>query len=372
MPQWTAHAARVESRWDSVRRAVKRRLGLQDPPRVQSYLGYGTPDRLFVKGRVLADARIGNDGTGSSAWKNLVAMLRRYESDEVPGARLRIAFDGHSEEVESDEEGYFDATLPVSFSVAQAERGWHTAAVELLQPVSDGAAPKAFEAQVLVPPPSAKIGIVSDIDDTIVKTGATDLLRHARTVLLNSARTRTPFAGVAPLYQGLARGGGDRPVNPIFYVSSSPWNLFDLFHEYMRYHEIPEGPIFLKDFGLERDRLFKSGHGEHKAAWIERLMELYPDLGWILIGDSGQKDAEIYSGIAERHPRRVRAIYIRDVASDGRGDDVRRMLGDMKAPDVATVVDADSRAAARHAAGEGWLSEQSLAAVEAAVREEQG
>lgn len=367
MRHWTKHASRVESRWDRYRRAAKRRLGLQDPPRVEAYLGYGTRERLFVKGRVLADARIGDDGEGTSAWRNLFAMFKRYESDEVPGARLTASFDGQAEEVESDEEGYFDVTIPVRLSDGAAERRWHTARIELRQTASDQAASTTFEAQVLVPPPSAKFGIISDIDDTIVKTGATNLLRHVRTVLLNSARTRTPFAGVAALYHGLACGGGDRPVNPLFYLSSSPWNLFDLFHEYMRHHEIPEGPIFLKDFGLERGRVFKSGHGEHKSGWIERLMGLYPELEWVLIGDSGQQDAEIYGAIAERRPERVRAIYIRDVGSDGRGQEVRDILDDVEARGVATVLAGDSREAARHAARQGWLSDDALAAVEAAV-----
>lgn len=368
MAQWTAHASRVESWWDRLRRAAKKRLGLQDPPRVAPYLGYGTRERFFVKGRVLADARIGGDGAGTSGWRNLMAMLKRYETDEVPGARLSARFDGRAEAIESDEEGYFDAALPVSLSDGEAERRWHDVTIDLLEPEQEQ--PESATAAVLVPPPAAKIGIVSDIDDTIVKTGATDVLRHARTVLLNSAQTRTPFAGVAALYHGLACGGGDRPVNPLFYVSSSPWNLFDLFHEYMRHHDIPEGPIFLKDFGLEEGRLFKSGHGEHKSGWIERLMALYPDLGWILIGDSGQKDAEIYKGIAEQHPDRVQAIYIRDVASDGRGERVRTMLGELETMGVATVVDADTCAAARHAASQGWLSARALSAVETAVAEQ--
>ena len=70
--------------------------------------------------------------------------------------------------------------------------------------------------------------MISDIDDTIVRTGATSLLMMLRVVLLSNAHTRLPFQGVAAFYGALARGASGQDSNPLFYVSSSPWNLYDV------------------------------------------------------------------------------------------------------------------------------------------------
>ena len=118
---------------------------------------------------------------------------------------------------------------------------------------------------------------------------------------------------MAAFYQALQLGDTGKVFNPIFYVSSSPWNLYDLLTDFMDVHAIPTGPLFLQDFGLDRDKFISADHDEHKITHIERLLDLYPKLPFILIGDSGQADPEIYSTILEKYPTRILAIYIRDI-----------------------------------------------------------
>ena len=161
--------------------------------------------------------------------------------------------------------------------------------------------------------PAARFGVISDIDDTIVETGATNFLKHWRTVVANSARSRTAFPGVSHLYRALTKGAGGPETNPIFYVSSSPWNLYDLFESFLALRKIPHGPMFLKDFGLDRDKWLTGGHDGHKLRMIERIMDAHPELSFVLIGDSGQRDAAIYAEAARRHEGRVLAVHIRDV-----------------------------------------------------------
>src|SRR5690606_26265238 len=131
--------------------------------------------------------------------------------------------------------------------------------------------------------------------------------------------------------------------------SSGPWNLYDLLVEFMEYNEIPSGPIFLQDYGLEPDRLLYADHLEHKIGAIERILSTYPDLPFVLIGDSGQHDPEVYAAAVEKFPGRIKAIYIRDVTVDARDEEIRGLADTLKSGNVPMVLVSDSRAAADHA-----------------------
>ena len=155
--------------------------------------------------------------------------------------------------------------------------------------------------------------MISDIDDTVVLTGATSPLRMARTVFLGNARTRAPFPGVAAFYAALQHGVGRADFNPLFYVSSSPWNLYGLLTEFLTLRKIPLGPLMLRDWGINEREVLPTGHAGHKLEAIRKIMELYPDLPFILLGDSGQEDPEIYHRVVHDHPSRILAVYIRNV-----------------------------------------------------------
>jgi len=157
---------------------------------------------------------------------------------------------------------------------------------------------------VLVPSPRARFGLISDIDDTIVSSNVTRKVRMVLTVALTNARTRKPFPGVAAFYRALHAG-----VNPVFYVSKSPWNLYPPLLEYLQVQELPVGPVLLRDFGWRRER-------EHKRKAIEDILGAYPALPFVLIGDSGEQDAQIYGDVARRFPGRIRAIYIRALRAE--------------------------------------------------------
>jgi len=120
--------------------------------------------------------------------------------------------------------------------------------VELLDSPSPKEDPVRASARVLVPSASARFGIISDIDDTVISTHVSNKLKMVLTVILSNEHTRKPFEGVAGLYRALQRGmtGED---NPIFYVSNSAWNLYTLLLEFLNLQNIPLGPLLLRDFG---------------------------------------------------------------------------------------------------------------------------
>jgi phosphatidate phosphatase APP1 len=296
------------------------------------YLGYGTTHRFTVCGRVLKDERWRPAADTDSRWRNLVRFWKHLESDEVPGARLRGRFGNVAAEAVSDGEGYF--RLDMDVPSVQAGK-WHAVAIDLLQPRGVGAV-----ANVLVPSAQARFGVISDIDDTIVASHVTRKVRMVLTAALNNARTRKPFAGVSAFYRALHAGG----LNPFFYVSKSPWNLYPPLLEYLRVQGLPLGPILLRDFGLRSNR-------RHKTETIAGILSAYPGLRFVLVGDSGEQDPEIYGEIAGRFPGRILATYIRAVKPVVLSDEL--------------VLATDAETAAAHAAAAGLIQASDLRAVRA-------
>jgi phosphatidate phosphatase APP1 len=179
-----------------------------------------------------------------------------------------------------------------------------------------------------------------------VRSNVARKLKMILTVALTNARTRLPFPGVAEFYRALHAG-----VNPIFYVSKSPWNLYAPLIEYLAVQGLPLGPLILRDFGFSTAK-------NHKTIAIEDILATYPKLNFILIGDSGEQDPEIYGDIVRRFPGRIGAVYIRAVTK-------RKVAMPDRCP---MVLAPDTEAAAAHAAAAGLIQASDLRAVRAGKR----
>jgi phosphatidate phosphatase APP1 len=354
----TRLAAAVEGGVDRAVAAARDRLGYAQPPRIVPYRGYGTSTSVLVLGRVLRNAPLPPTPQDADSWANLLATFRRFETDEVPGARVRISLGDSVRDTSADAEGYFECELPITGPRDNVGL-WLGAQAELLAPRAPDT--PLVVAPVLVPPSGARLGVVSDIDDTVIRTDVTQFVRMARSVLLGNARTRLPFPGVAAFYRALHAAGEGRPANPLFYVSSSPWNLYELLVELFELHQIPLGPLVLRDWGLTSDEFVPSGHTGHKVAAIRRIFATYPELPFILVGDSGQEDPEIYAQLIREFPGRVLAAYIRDVGHAGRRAAVQALSAEMAQEQAPLLLTEDTLAVARHAAQRGWIAESALA-----------
>lgn len=350
---------RVEPRIDRLKLHLKLRRGRLGPVGIVPYSGYGTRWQQRLKGRVLEERKIRLPARNDPAWRNFRAMVRRFLSAEVPGARVRVRFGDEDRTFVADNEGFVDVALE-SGRATPKHREWHQVELELLWPMAEGQKEVRTTGRVLVPPPDAGFAVISDIDDTIVRTEATNLLRMLRLTLFSNAYTRLPFEGVAAFYRALHEGGNGGAGNPIFYVSTGPWNLYDLLEDFLRLQNIPAGPIFLKDWGGLKDVLRGMNHREHKLGVIRGIMEDYPDLPFVLIGDSGQEDAETYGQISREYPGRVRAVYIRDVQNKRRSQAVCEIAEEMQAFKIPMLLVDDTVEAAKHAAEEKLISEASL------------
>ncbi|MBK8001964.1 MAG: App1 family protein [Verrucomicrobia bacterium] len=153
--------------------------------------------------------------------------------------------------------------------------------------------------------------VVSDIDDTIK---ISDVLN--REALLKNTFCR-PFA-VVPGMSEMYRQWAEEHGAVFHYVSASPWQLYLPLSEFVRSNGFPAGTFHMKDFRL-KDRTaaaMLASPEKYKPGVIEPLLRQFPRRQFVLVGDSGEKDPEIYAQLARRFPKQVRAVFIRDVTGE--------------------------------------------------------
>jgi phosphatidate phosphatase APP1 len=347
-------------------------MGVHAQYEIVPYRGYAGGSRVLVHGRAQKAREIPPPTATDSMWRNLLSTYKRIDADPLPHARVRVTLDGVEREVEADNEGFFRAWLDLPAPLPATEP-WHPVALQLLSPLRAGHPEVHATAQVRVLDDTPTFGVISDLDDTVIQSRITSFLQAVRTVMLGNARTRLPFPGVAAFYQALERGGDGARRNPIFYVSSSPWNIHDIIADFMDFQRIPRGPINLRDWDFVLSALTSSRHGTFKEPVIDEILTLYPALPFILIGDNSQKDPEIYRKILDRHPGRILAIYIRNVdANPERSASVQALTKEVLAAGSTLVLADDTYAAAQHAVEQGWITKESLPAIKEEKKADEG
>ncbi|WP_442505577.1 App1 family protein [Novipirellula sp. SH528] len=309
----TQTASSADDVMDAGIRRLRKRLGRCGVPNIQPYIGYATRGAIRLHGRVLTNPPLDPDFESDRWWQNLSNAIGRFASDEVPNVMVKATAGGSAGSTHSDNEGYFHFDLPRETGGGD-QIFWSPAIMQIAGDNGSPSQSSTTTCDVMYVPDHAKFGIISDIDDTILHTGAIDIATMAKLTFLGNARTRAPLCGVAKLYEMLQHDGDieSEPLNPIFYVSSSPWNLYDLLEDFLELNAIPKGPILLRDLGFDENKLFKEGH-EHKLVKARRLMQQYESLQFVLFGDSGQEDARLYAEAAKEFGSRIRAIFIRDI-----------------------------------------------------------
>lgn len=298
-------------------RFLKKLIGLSSPPALLVYRGYGSRHKVFFKGHVLDDRVVYEAQKGDKARKNIRAALFRYLSVAMPDVRLEISFGGQTVEAVTDETGFFFAVL--EFTKPLSHTGWQKATYKILGEMAEPGAVMEASGDVLIVSEDQKTAVISDIDDTALISYSTEPFKKLRLVLLKNAYTRMPFEGVAEFYSTIHRGTASGGTIPFFYVSSSEWNLYDFLEDFFREKGFPKGPFFLKELETNPLNLLrKSLNHNHKYLQAEHLLNVFPAMRFVLFGDSGQMDVDIYSRLAQKYPDQVWLIIIRAVSNASR------------------------------------------------------
>lgn len=337
--------------------AFKIRFGLLDVPKIVPFIGYSNGEQTYISGEVLEDNGIAKPVEGQSRWKNVKAMLKRYFADEFAGVKVRINFHGETQTVVTNRFGIFYCVFKHSKNELP-DNIWQTASFELTERIHYRQKTGFTLGEIMVIKNKPQYGIISDIDDTILVSYATSKLMKFRLMFFNNAYTRMPFEGVSAFYQSLQQGTMAGVFNPLFYLSNSEWDLYDLLYEFVQFNRIPKGPLLLREMAVHVLRFWKMREYNkfHKLEKLRQIFTVYPDLQFILIGDSGQKDPEIYSQIIEEFPGRVLTVYIRDVGIPEKTIRIQTISKNiMQFFNTEMVLVKDTEAAAKHAINKGYI-----------------
>ena len=286
-------AARIEDTFHRWRERRGRRRGLVTT--IVPYAGYGAPGWTRVLCRVVL-ARA--DGAARQR-ADKVRGWRSFFSIPVADADVMVMAGGVEQRVSPNRGGVVDVRIET-----ELEPGWHTITLR-----SEGTEP--VTAPVFIVDPATRFGIVSDIDDTVMVTALPRPFVAFWNTFVLDEHARIPTPGMAVLYERLVRA---HPGAPVIYLSTGAWNVAPTLTRFLSRNLYPAGPLLLTDWGPTHDRLFRSGRA-HKEENLRRLAEEFPDVRWLLIGDDGQHDEEIYADFARKHPDNVAAVAIRELST---------------------------------------------------------
>jgi len=331
---------------------------------VQPYRGYGSREEVFLMGRVFREPGAREQGSRRDI-RDLTRLLLRHG---VGHAVLTVQLGDVRQRVLTDHNGYFRVQMRLP-EPPPPDRLWHSVDIELLRPVS-----ASVKGEFFTPPEAARFVVISDIDDTVMETSVANRITMLQRLFLQAAEKRLAFPGVAALYRALHLGVSGRELNPMLYVSRGPWSIYEMLERFFHLHEIPVGPIlFLREWGLTLQHPLPHRVKSHKLNLIRGMLSLYRDLPFVLIGDSGQHDPEIYTRVVEEHPGRVLAVYVRNVT---RAPERRQAIEELAKKVVdsgsSLVLAADSFVMAEHAVEHGLISSDALSKVLRERTQQQG
>jgi phosphatidate phosphatase APP1 len=282
-------AARAE---DAVHAVVERRLRQRGwQVAIIPYAGYGAPGWARVMARVVLtreSRRQRQRPEKLRGWRSFATLPVKY-------AKVVIEIAGRRHEARADRGGHVDCVVE-----GDLEPGWGTVRLSTEEAES-------VEAPIRVVDPSVRSGIVSDIDDTVMVTALPRPLLAAWNTFVLDEHARMAVPGMAVLCERLTNA---HPGAPVLYLSTGAWNVAPTLTRFLSRHLYPPGPLLLTDWGPTHDRWFRSGR-DHKRATLQRLATEFPDVRWLLVGDDGQHDQEIYAEFAAAHPDNVAAVAIR-------------------------------------------------------------
>ncbi len=350
---------KIRNPFKKVKIFLKQKAGWLGHPKILPYKGYGNNNDMYVNGIVMEDKGLEKPKKKQNLWQNILAMIKRFSGDELAGVRVKATFLGVTQIAETDEKGYFSFYFDIRKK--EIDKTWNFIHFELLDTVIEDQFPVQATGEVMIISQQQQRIIISDIDDTVLISHSTQMLRKLRLMLSKNALTRLPFPGVVKFYQALAKGEKLQENHPFFFVSSSEWNLYDLLDDFFSFNQIPKGVLLLRKLNHSVYKFWKSGGGDHKHKYweIRWLLEFYPDQKFILIGDSGQQDPSIYTQIAEEYPGRVETIYIRRIRSKTFNKNIH-FITKLKDTGTDYIETEDTYEAAKHASKKGYINVRQL------------
>ncbi|GGN00972.1 phosphatase [Dyadobacter beijingensis] len=276
------------------------------------YRGYANKRELVVFGHVVKKYPSGDRKYTRRGFRYAKTIIELFSIKTIPFLKITLHVGENTFETTAEADGYFRFQVPLN---EEMPSGWHTYRVTLDDELN-GKKYHAESSEEFFLPYKSSYGIISDIDDTFLISHSRRSFRKLFVLLSKNVQARKPFDDVVRHYQLLSFASRTHPhkdSNIFFYVSSSEWNLYDMIVRFAELNGLPKAVLKLKKIksGLDDFVMTGSGSHEHKLRKIHNIINFYPELQFILLGDDSQKDPEIYEEICRTFPQSIRAVYMR-------------------------------------------------------------
>lgn len=276
-------------------------------PILKLYRGYANDQELIVMGHVFKPTTKEDYDFDKKNFKNAKSVIRMFRIKTQKNASVYLEHNGIKIHTKSLDDGYFKFCIPLHRDLAF---GWNEYKVSIIYNGKEITSKGSY-----IRPHEGNWGFISDIDDTFLVSHTRNAFKKLYILLFRNVNDRKIFEDVVPHYQALSSAGrnSDDEKNAFFYVSSSEWNLYRFITQFTELHDLPKAVLLLKDIKTSLTDFFLTGRGDHnhKFEKIKHILEFYPHLKYVLLGDDSQHDPYLYETICKIFPVTVKAVYIR-------------------------------------------------------------
>lgn len=270
--------------------------------KIVGYRGIANIDCVMITGHAFEKHKVRDTHPHHGKRRNLKQTIQRFRAKPLKTTAIEVIINGDTKRVYTNSKGFF--TCEVKHSLTKP--GWYP--YELYWKRNN----KRFESEYYLGD-EHETGVISDIDDTLLVSHSTRLIRKMALILFRNAHTRKTIPFLNHWHSYIRDLNDTAHPKDFFYVSNSEWNLYDFLVDFFGINELPKGVFFLQNLKKGLRDLMYSGktHGSHKQISIEFLLQFYPNKKFILVGDNGQKDMEIYHEIVAKFHPRIKGVMIR-------------------------------------------------------------
>ena len=260
-----------------------------------------------MSGTVLRKTTLTQDIEGSW-WGTFKNTVKTYFSKSYHGS-LRVFWEGGNLEVNTDRQGKFSFfTTSLAPSTLTFETDQSVGVEQILS------YPTAFEME------ASPYIVISDIDDTILVSKSEKFFSKIWLMLFRQTAKRNFVEESEKAYRRLSTAG-----IPFVYVSASEQNLFATIANFLTFHELPLGPIFLRPYTHWKDLLRAKARENYKVDRMTKLIAHFPGTRFALFGDDSQQDPLAFKTILEKYPHQIDAVFIRKTGSDNNSEIIKHL-----------------------------------------------
>jgi phosphatidate phosphatase APP1 len=312
-------------------------------PILKLYRGYANEQELIVMGHVFKPTTQKDYDFQKKNFKNATSIIGMFQVKTHGNADVFLEHNNTKIHTKTLNDGYFKFCVPLD---QDANYGWIDYKVSIIYKN------EAIETkESYIRPHKGNLGIISDIDDTFLVSHTMNPFKKLYILLFRNVNNRKVFEDVVPHYQALSSAGRNNKneKNAFFYVSSSEWNLYRFIVKFTEIHKLPRAVLLLKDIKTSLTDFFFTGRGNHNHKFdkIKHILEFYPNLEYVLLGDDSQHDPFLYEAICKIFPLTVKAVYIRQT-SGNKKEKVTIVMENLETLGVAVCYFSDSSEAIAH------------------------